>query len=237
MKQRDAPVTDETACPATDPAPRGAEGDIGTAPAAAEELEHPSDGLDDPPATPSVATDGADDPRVTVLLQAVAHLEAAVLTRLEETDRSAGIIDRLEEEVRRLKYREEEKRLEPIIKSLISVHDDLAQVAGRVRGRLPDLPEQERDLAQSLLVLEKQVLEVLHRGGASEFTPELGGRFDPKRHEALGVVETPHPAEHLGIASVLTLGFEFADRVLRPAGVQVFKHTPNARPEEPRKEP
>jgi molecular chaperone GrpE (heat shock protein) len=177
-----------------------------------------------PPVSESVAESpqSAGNGPLVLLAQALERLEDAVRTRLAEADRSGSVIDRLEAEVRRLRQRDDERRLEPVIKGIISLFDQVAQIASSVRSRRDELRDAERGLAGTILALEQQVLELLQGLGATAYAPEPASPFDGKRQEVLSTVATEDPEQHLRIESVLRRGFEFAGRVCRPAAVQVF---------------
>lgn len=166
-----------------------------------------------------------DLPQLVSLTQALERVEDAVRTRLAEADRSGKVIDWLESEARRLKHREDEKRLEPIIRAIISLFDDIARVASEADARQRSAGYAEHGLVQTIVVFKRQVLELLNRAGVTEFTPEPGDKFDAKRQEVISTVETTTQEKHLIVDSVLRLGFEFAGRVVRPAAVQVFKYS------------
>jgi molecular chaperone GrpE len=58
-----------------------------------------------------------------------------------------------------------------------------------------------------------------------------GERFDPERHEAIGVRETTEVPDHT-IIEVARSGFAIGDRVLRPAQVIVAR-APQGAPAQP----
>jgi molecular chaperone GrpE (heat shock protein) len=136
--------------------------------------------------------------------------------RLEATDRAATFIDRLQDEICRLKGREDEQKLKPLLTSLIKVADGLQDL-------LQDLIVERLDIKiyESVEVLRAQVVEELARNGALPFAPDIGDGFDAERHEALSLPLDPTSHKHPEVMRVLRPGFEFARRVLRPALVVV----------------
>lgn len=66
----------------------------------------------------------------------------------------------------------------------------------------------------------KQLGAAFEKSALSEINP-LGEKFDPHRHQAISVVESPQ--EPNTVVSVLQKGYLLADRVLRPAMVVVAK--------------
>lgn len=66
----------------------------------------------------------------------------------------------------------------------------------------------------------KQLIAAFEKSMLSEINP-LGAKFDPHRHQAISVVESPQ--EPNTVVTVLQKGYLLADRVLRPALVIVAK--------------
>lgn len=66
----------------------------------------------------------------------------------------------------------------------------------------------------------KQLIAAFEKSMLSEISP-LGAKFDPHRHQAISVVESPQ--EPNTVVTVLQKGYLLADRVLRPALVIVAK--------------
>ncbi|MCB1941406.1 MAG: nucleotide exchange factor GrpE [Candidatus Accumulibacter sp.] len=68
----------------------------------------------------------------------------------------------------------------------------------------------------------KQLTAAFERAALTEINP-LGEKFDPHRHQAISVIESPQ--EPNTVVTVLQKGYLLADRVLRPAMVVVAKAT------------
>jgi molecular chaperone GrpE len=68
-----------------------------------------------------------------------------------------------------------------------------------------------------------QFLKVLRDHGLAEINP-LGETFDPKMHEALGMVETDKEEDDHKVLEVFQKGYMLIDRVLRPAKVRVGEY-------------
>ena len=66
----------------------------------------------------------------------------------------------------------------------------------------------------------KQLSSAFEKSGLAELNP-LGEKFDPHRHQAIGMVEAAQ--EPNTVVSVLQKGYVIGDRVLRPALVMVAK--------------
>jgi molecular chaperone GrpE len=155
--------------------------------------------------------------------ETLSRLEEALRMRSTEADLAGRVIDRLESDLRRLKQREDERRLEPAIQGVIALFDQVAVVSSDIRTREEDPTGAERGLARAILALEEQILELLVRLGATVVVPEAATPFDGRRQEVTSTVETADAEKQLTVASVRRPGFEFAGRVLRPAAVQVFR--------------
>jgi molecular chaperone GrpE len=85
----------------------------------------------------------------------------------------------------------------------------------------------DRSLAEGLRAVLEQIDAVLARQGV-ERIGRPGERFDPERHEAIGVVESDE-AEAGTVVDVARTGYARDARVLRPAQVTVSRRP--ARPE------
>lgn len=180
-------------------------------------------------AAPSVACPLEGTPeRLVSLSEGLARVEEAVRTRLADGDRAERVIDRLEAEVKRLRQREEERRMESAVQRVIGLFDQVAAVAAGVRAREDEMAGPERELGKSIVALEQQMLELLDRLGAKTLVPAVASPFDAERQEAISTLETRDAEKHLTVASVRRPGFEFAGRVCRPAAVQVFRRNAGA---------
>ena len=71
----------------------------------------------------------------------------------------------------------------------------------------------------------KQLRSALEKSSVREIDPKPGERFDPHRHQAMAVVETPpeEKREPNSVVAVMQKGYSLHDRVLRPALVTVAK--------------
>ncbi|MEA2403500.1 MAG: molecular chaperone GrpE [Thermoleophilaceae bacterium] len=82
-------------------------------------------------------------------------------------------------------------------------------------------PEPENPIAQGLRAVLEQMESILDRQGVQRLGAP-GDRFDPERHEAIGVRETDDAPDRT-ILEVARSGFALGDRVLRPAQVIVSR--------------
>lgn len=71
----------------------------------------------------------------------------------------------------------------------------------------------------------RQLLHAFGRNQLVESAPAPGDRFDPNLHQAISLVPSDIPAQH--VVSTLQKGYVIADRVLRPAMVTVSQGPAN----------
>jgi molecular chaperone GrpE len=83
------------------------------------------------------------------------------------------------------------------------------------------VPEQTVDSFKSGVELTlKQLVSAFEKNALTEVNP-TGEKFDPHRHQAIGMVDSEQEANT--VVTVLQKGYLIADRVLRPALVMVAK--------------
>lgn len=83
------------------------------------------------------------------------------------------------------------------------------------------VPEQTVDSLKSGVELTlKQLISAFERNALIEVNP-LGEKFDPHRHQAIGMVDSEQEANT--VVTVLQKGYLLAERTLRPALVMVAK--------------
>ena len=188
----------------------------------------------------AVGKDGAgaateEDPpersEIAVLAQALARIETSLAQRLAAADRNAAVIDRLHQEVQDFRQRRDARRIEPILRGLIHLRDDIQAMTEAVRR--PERPATPEDLAHILGNFRLQVEEILYREGAEAFRPEVGDDFEAKRHQVIAMVPCEDAARNHTLSAVRQPGFTYDGRVLRPALVDVAKHVPPAEATDP----
>ena len=92
---------------------------------------------------------------------------------------------------------------------------------------LPVLDNIDRSIAEEGsegLQLVRAQLEGVLRGYGLERFDAVGQRFDPRVHEAMDVALVDQPEMDGVVVAQWQPGYRIADRVLRPARVQVGKH-------------
>ena len=87
------------------------------------------------------------------------------------------------------------------------------------------LPHGNKDLPAGqgqagLEVIYKQFLSILKSGGLEVSNP-MGETFDPKMHEAIGVIETEKSGDDHKILEVVQKGYILSGKTIRPAKVRI----------------
>jgi molecular chaperone GrpE len=129
------------------------------------------------------------------------------------------------ENFRKRMFREREEGVRyanaALLADLIPVIDDFERALRSVADT--------RDFASlhsGLELIERQLVSVLERNwGLKRFSPQsgpAGEKFDPEKHEAVAVEETPAAGEPVVLENYQK-GYYLHDRVLRPAKVKVSK--------------
>ncbi|MSR87761.1 MAG: nucleotide exchange factor GrpE [Candidatus Zambryskibacteria bacterium] len=115
-----------------------------------------------------------------------------------------------------LRKRDEEVRVEflkfvnaDLVSQLIPVLDSLEL----------SLPHGNKELE----VIYKQLLSVLKSNGLEESSP-TGESFDPKLHEAIGVIETEKKEEDHKILEVVQKSYILQGKIIRPAKVRIGEY-------------
>ncbi len=66
----------------------------------------------------------------------------------------------------------------------------------------------------------KQLMQILKQNGLEELSP-VGAPFDPREHEAIGVVATAKPEEDHKVLEVMQKGYILSGKIIRPAKVRI----------------
>ena len=100
-----------------------------------------------------------------------------------------------------------------------------------VAEHLPVLDNLDRSIAaggdkgvvEGVRLVRSQLMGVLHKYGLERFDV-LGDPFDPRRHDAMSVVDTPSAALDGVVIDQWEPGYRIGDKLLRPARVVVGRH-------------
>ncbi|GBF88541.1 grpE mitochondrial-like [Raphidocelis subcapitata] len=162
--------------------------------------------------------------------KAVEELQAKVNDLADSFKRSLAEMENLRQRTSRQVENAQKFAVEPIIKSLLDVADNLQRAADAVPGSVLDGseeidPERTLKLLRSLLegvrMTEGVLIKVFQRHGVEQYNP-AGEKFDPNLHSAM--FEVPDATKEAGvIAMVSKRGYKMHDRILRAAEVGVYK--------------
>jgi molecular chaperone GrpE len=98
--------------------------------------------------------------------------------------------------------------------------------ADLVSQLLPVLDSLELSLPhgnKELEVIYKQLLSVLKTNGLDEVNP-MGESFDPRQHEAIGMIETEKESEDHQVLEVMQKGYILQGKIIRPAKVKIGEY-------------
>ena len=166
------------------------------------------------------------------VLSAVGRVQAS-LTDLQsqvarEHDRAQareGVIDRLHQEVERLRAGEARSLLRPVVTDLRRLRDDLGAQARSApetmtRGQVADLLDSYAD----------SVALILERCGIVPVRPATETKFDPHQHQVSGTAETGEPDLDGTVADIVSDGYAEADTgwPVAPARVVIYRHADGA---------
>jgi molecular chaperone GrpE len=76
---------------------------------------------------------------------------------------------------------------------------------------------------KELEAIYRQFMQILKANGLEEDNPK-GEEFDPRRHEAIGTVETSDEGEEGKILEVLQKGYILSGKIIRPAKVKIGEY-------------
>jgi len=158
----------------------------------------------------------SETPRVEVMPSAEELLRAA---RLEaEEHRDAWLRAKAETENVRRRAQEDITKAhkyaaEKFAESMLPVKDSL-------EAALATGEQTVEALKAGVELTLKQLVSAFEKSKVEEVNP-VGEKFDPHRHQAIGVVEAEGEANH--VVTVLQKGYLLSERVLRPALVMVSK--------------
>jgi len=143
------------------------------------------------------------------------ELETAKAEATEWRDKSLRAQAEFENTKRRLETRHADALLragERVVVNLLPVLDDLDRAIDHAVG-------DASDVADGLTAVQRKLLEVIGREGASAIDP-LGEPFDAEKHQAVQMSEDVEVPDHT-VVDVFQKGYEMHGRVLRPAMVVV----------------
>ncbi len=154
----------------------------------------------------------SDEDIITQLQSEIAELKDRVLRSMAET-----------ENVRR---RAEKDKADMSAYAVTGFARDMLTVSDNLRRALDAMPEETADdmkvFVEGVEMTERELLKSLERHGIEQVNPEVGEKFDHKRHQAMFEVPTDDHASG-SVMQVVAPGYVIKDRLLRPAMVGVAK--------------
>jgi molecular chaperone GrpE len=140
-----------------------------------------------------------------------ADLPAELAAAEERYLRARSDLDNYRKRADRELERRVQEQTDRILREWLEVADTVERALAWENGIAPD--------QAGLRAVREQIEAVLAREGVRP-VGDAGERFDPERHEAVGVV-VPSDREPGTIAEVVRTGYSTDDRLLRPAQVVV----------------
>lgn len=192
------------------------------------------------PVANSTSKKGANEPREQVeqkeqadisneLAEAkaeIAKLQSEKQTLQEHSMRLQAEYDNYRRRTKSEKERIYSDALQTVCKELLVLFDNLARAKDSNEKQLAeekDLDERALAILQSLVkgsdLLHQQAKQMLERLGVTEVAA-LGMKFNPDCHEAVMHIEDEQYGEN-EIIEVFQTGYQYGDRILRPAVVKV----------------
>ena len=158
----------------------------------------------------------------------VEELQATLAAEKEEARKQYMSVLAEMENVRRIAKNDVEKEktyaIQKFAKNLLGTTDNLARAIEAVPlEALEGAPGALVSLHEGVVMTEKELLKVFTSTGIAKFGA-VGDEFDPNKHEAMFEYEDPN-LEPGSIGQVISAGYLFKDRVLRPAQVGFIKRT------------
>jgi molecular chaperone GrpE (heat shock protein) len=171
----------------------------------------------------SMLPDLAATAREETVATGLAGVQRSLDEMVRLTRRADEHVAELHSENQRLRAGEIASATQPMIRDLVRLHDEVAQLASASH------PEAQADLQ----LVGSRLLDTLARWGLSPFSPAAGEALDATRHQGVGRVVSADGAPGT-IATVRRPGFAHDDgRTFRAAEVEVFVAPPEPAPTEP----
>jgi len=162
---------------------------------------------------------------VSELRASLAGLESQAARGHDRAQAREAVIDRLHEEVERLRAGEARTLLRPAVTDLRRLRDDLLTQARSVPETM------KRDEVTALLEsYADSVVLILERCGIVAVRPAADTKFDPRQQQASDIAETGQRDLDGLVAGIVTDGYAEADSGLpvAPARVVVYRHADSA---------
>lgn len=175
-------------------------------------------------ASPEPDGDMADSMKSALreLAEAVQGLNDRLRDEHERAAHRETVIDRLHDENLSLRSGESARMLDPVVRDLIRLYDELERTAQAWVLRTEITPSEAADAFASLAIETELILS---RQGVDRFAAKTGDAFARAEQRAVAAVPADDRTLDGDIARVLRSGFRSGERVVRPAEVQVYRYS------------
>ncbi|MFH1144683.1 MAG: nucleotide exchange factor GrpE [Candidatus Eisenbacteria bacterium] len=133
---------------------------------------------------------------------------------LEQHQRLLAEFDNYRKRVERDRALSERRGTANLLARLLPLVDDFGRAAAALASNREAIDR------QGILIILGRLAEILEREGLTQVEATPGTRFDPEVHEAVLTIPTAQIPEG-SVAEVLENGYQYGDRLLRPARVAV----------------
>lgn len=154
---------------------------------------------------------------VRAMHDSLAGLESQAIREHDRAQAREAVIERLHEEVERLRAGEARTLLRPAVTDLRRLRDDLLTQARSV----PETMAHD-EVTALLESYADSVVLILERCGIVAIRPARHTAFDPRQHQVCGIAETGHRDLDGLVASILSDGYVDVDSGLPVASARVI---------------
>ncbi len=158
-------------------------------------------------------TNGGDETELEAAQLEIAKLKDAFLRARAEED---NVRRRAEKEVANSR----KFAIEGFAKEMLNVFDSLKLATANEPAE--DADETVKSIYEGSKITLNQLGSAFAKFALKEIAPEVGDKLDPNLHQAMSMVES-EDVEAGHVITVIQVGFELHDRLLRPAMVVVAK--------------
>lgn len=150
------------------------------------------------------------------LLSRIEELEKEKEEMKESMARSRADLYNFRQRTERERGRERKLAREASVMDILPVLDNLDRALSFPEGTDPS------SVLEGVVMVQRQFVSVLNGMGVKDI-PSIGEAFSPEFHEAVAVKEVQDPEQDGFIVEEFLRGYIIADKVIRPARVQVAK--------------
>jgi len=148
-------------------------------------------------------------------------------TKLMIDEQKNQIIDKLHRELQDYKNNENQDRVLPLIRDLLSLIDNVEKQVRFIRENGYDNPEKLIEMIQNTV---QDVEDILYRQGIEALSNQ-SEKFDSKRHKVIKTIKTTDKDKDKQIAEVFGKAYFWEERQIRPERVAVYVYQPDTEAE------